>query len=56
MNKLIILLFSLNCTFLIAQTDKQILNKEIEKFIKANNESDFEALIEFFPEFVFDSI
>jgi hypothetical protein len=56
MKKILFAILALNYSLTFSQTDKSILKNDIKIYIKANNESDFETLVNYYPEFAFDSI
>ena len=56
MKKIILIFTIINSSFLISQTTKNNLLKEISNYIKVNNNSNIEKMVDYFPEFVFDSI
>jgi len=56
MKKILIIVIVLNYSFAFTQTEKDILEKDIKKYIQAINDSDYEAQIKFYPEFILDSI
>ncbi|MCR8669199.1 hypothetical protein NO995_16045 [Aestuariibaculum sp. M13] len=50
------LIFLTNLSVMFSQEKDEKLFFEIKNFIKVNNESNFEKMVEYFPEFTFDSI
>ncbi len=58
MKKLLIYFISLNSIFAYSQADKAKANlkADIQNSIQAYNESDYEKVLNYFPDFVFDKI
>ena len=58
MKKLLIYILLINSIIACAQKDKAYdsLKVDIKNSIKAHNESDYETVLQYFPDFVFDNI
>lgn len=56
MKKLLLSFILLNTIVVFSQTDADSLKIDIKNAIKAYNEKDYEAVLNYFPDFVFDNI
>ncbi|WP_298894583.1 hypothetical protein [uncultured Psychroserpens sp.] len=56
MKKILVVIFISIGLLSCSKTENEVLSSDIETFIKANNENDFETLVDYYPEFFFDSI
>jgi len=56
MKKTLLTILLLNSLFLFSQTEKDSLKIDVLNSIKAVNASDYETLLKYFPDFVFENI